>query len=38
MIRVELPTHLRTLAGVNGDVELDLPADGQTGVTLGQAL
>jgi sulfur-carrier protein len=38
MIRVELPTHLRTLAGVSGDVELDLPADGQTAVTLGQAL
>jgi molybdopterin synthase sulfur carrier subunit len=38
MIRVELPTHLRTLAGVSGDVQLDLPADGQTGVTLGQAL
>jgi sulfur-carrier protein len=24
MIRVELPTHLRTLAQVSGDVELDL--------------
>jgi sulfur-carrier protein len=26
MIRVVLPAHLRTLAGVSGDVELDVPA------------
>jgi molybdopterin converting factor small subunit len=38
MIRVELPAHLRTLAGVSGDVELDLPAGGQDAVTLGEAL
>ena len=38
MIRVELPAHLRTLAGVSGPVILDLPPDGQAGVTLGQAL
>jgi len=25
MIRVALPAHLRTLAGVGGEVELDLP-------------
>jgi molybdopterin converting factor small subunit len=25
MIRVELPAHLRNLAGIQGDVELDLP-------------
>ena len=25
MIRVELPAHLRTLAGVKGDVTLDVP-------------
>jgi len=36
MIRVGLPTHLRTLAGVAGEVELELPAD--TEVTLGGAL
>lgn len=38
MIRVELPTHLRTLAGVSGEVALDLPAGGQAPVTLGDAL
>jgi len=38
MIRVGLPAHLRTLAGVGGEVALDLPADGQEAVTLGQAL
>ena len=38
MIRVELPAHLRTLAGVSGEVALDLPADGQAPVTLGEAL
>ena len=38
MIRVELPAHLRTLAGVRGAVTLELPTAGQTEVTLGQAL
>jgi sulfur-carrier protein len=38
MIRVELPAHLRTLAGVSGEVALDLPADGPVPVTLGEAL
>jgi sulfur-carrier protein len=38
MIRVELPAHLRTLAGVGREVALDLPADGCTAVTLGDAL
>jgi hypothetical protein len=27
MIRVALPLHLRTLAGVNGDVELDVQGE-----------
>jgi hypothetical protein len=27
MIRVALPLHLRTLAGVNGDVELDVAGE-----------
>ena len=26
MIRVELPAHLRTLAGVQGEVQLEVPA------------
>jgi sulfur-carrier protein len=26
MIRVVLPAHLRTIAGVSGDVQLDVPA------------
>ena len=38
MIRVELPAHLRTLAGVSGEVTLDIPGPGQAGVTLGDAL
>jgi sulfur-carrier protein len=38
MIRVELPAHLRTLARVSGPVTLDLPADGKSQVTLGEAL
>ncbi len=38
MIMVELPAHLRTLAGVSGEVLLDLPADGHAAVTLGEAL
>jgi sulfur-carrier protein len=37
MIKVVLPAHLRTLAGVSGDVTLDVRAgDGQ--VTIGGAL
>ena len=35
-IRVVLPTHLRTLAGVNGEVALDVPAS--RAVTLRNAL
>ena len=38
MIRVELPAHLRTLAGVSGEVRLDLGAEGPSVVTLGDAL
>ena len=38
MIRVGLPAHLRTLAGVCGEVSLDLPAGGHEAVTLGEAL
>ncbi|HEX6933021.1 MAG TPA: MoaD/ThiS family protein [Streptosporangiaceae bacterium] len=38
MIRVDLPAHLRTLAGVSGEVALDIPAPGHTAVTLGDAL
>ncbi|HYS32153.1 MAG TPA: MoaD/ThiS family protein [Streptosporangiaceae bacterium] len=38
MIMVELPAHLRTLAGVSGEVALDLPADGPAAVTLSEAL
>ena len=38
MIRVGLPAHLRTLAGVSGEVTLDIPAPGQAGATLGDAL
>lgn len=34
MIRVGLPFHLRTLAGVDGDVSLDVPPP----VTLGRVL
>ena len=34
MIRVALPLHLRTLAGVNGDVELDVAGE----VTRGSVL
>jgi len=30
MIRVVLPAHLRHLAGVSGEVSLDLPTDGPT--------
>jgi len=38
MIRVELPAHLRTLAGVSGEVTLDLGAEAASVVTLGDAL
>ncbi len=38
MIRVELPAHLRTLAGVSGEVTLDLVAEAASVVTLGDAL
>jgi sulfur-carrier protein len=38
MIRVELPAHLRTLAGVSGAVTLELGAEGRTVITLGDAL
>jgi molybdopterin synthase sulfur carrier subunit len=38
MIRVGLPAHLRTLAGVAGEVALDLPAAGDASVTLGEAI
>ncbi|MGJ5819068.1 MoaD/ThiS family protein [Paludibaculum fermentans] len=34
MIRVELPAHLRNLAGVQGEIQLDLPEP----VTIGGAL
>jgi sulfur-carrier protein len=34
MIRVELPQHLRTLAGVSGDVMLEVPAPVTTGSIL----
>ena len=38
MIRVELPAHLRNLAGVSGEVRLDIQADGRAAVTIGDAL
>jgi molybdopterin converting factor small subunit len=38
MIRVGLPAHLRTLAGVSGEVTLDLGAEAPAVVTLGDAL
>jgi len=38
MIRVELPAHLRTLAGVSGEVTLELGPDAPGVVTLGDAL
>ena len=34
LIRVQLPQHLRTLAGVNGEVQLEVTAP----VTIGSAL
>jgi molybdopterin synthase sulfur carrier subunit len=34
MIRVELPQHLRTLAGVSGDAMLEVPAPVTTGSIL----
>lgn len=38
VIRVGLPAHLRTLAGVSGEVELDIAADGLAAPTIGDAL
>ncbi len=40
MIRVALPAHLRTLAGLSGEVELDITAAGpdEPDVTLGMVL
>ncbi|HVB45905.1 MAG TPA: MoaD/ThiS family protein [Streptosporangiaceae bacterium] len=38
MIRVGLPAHLRTLAGVGSEVLLDVPPDGADAVTLGAVL
>lgn len=38
MIRVGLPAHLRTLAGVGSEVTLEIPADGSAAVTLRAAL
>ena len=38
MIRVELPAHLRTLAGVSGEVTLELWAEPPAVATLGDAL
>jgi sulfur-carrier protein len=34
MIRVALPYHLRNLARVDGEVELDVPAPGTVGAVL----
>jgi hypothetical protein len=34
MIRVALPLHLRTLAGVNGDVELEVAGPATRGAVL----
>lgn len=34
MIRVKLPTHLRNLAHVNGEVELDLEQFGEASVSM----
>ncbi len=34
MIRVLLPQHLRTLANVGSEVELEVPADAQGNITL----
>ncbi|MFC4857101.1 MoaD/ThiS family protein [Actinophytocola glycyrrhizae] len=33
-VRVKLPTHLRRLAGVDGEVRLDLPAEVTTDTVL----
>jgi sulfur-carrier protein len=38
VIRVELPAHLRTLAGVSGEVKLDIPAVGLAALTIGDVL
>ena len=34
MIRVQLPYHLRTLAGIDSDVELDVPAPATVGAVI----
>ena len=34
LIRVQLPQHLRTLAGVNGEVQLEVAAPATIGSTL----
>ena len=34
MIRVQLPFHLRTLAGVNGEVQLEVPQPTTIGAVL----
>ena len=34
MIRIELPAHLRTLAQVNGDVEIDVAGPATLGAVL----
>ena len=34
MIRIELPAHLRTLARVNGDVEIDVAGPATLGAVL----
>lgn len=38
MIRVVLPAHLRHLAGVSGEVRLDVPPDAASAVTLRGAI
>jgi molybdopterin converting factor small subunit len=38
MIRVVLPAHLRALAGIRGEVRLDVAATDGAAVTIGQAL
>jgi len=38
IIRIELPAHLRTLAGVGREIALDVEADAEGGVSLGAAL
>ena len=38
MIRLQLPHHLRTLANVGSEVELEVPCDAQGRITLRAAL